>query len=228
MGKMKKKPDIIVMLSQNDITVKDAHNIFMSSWDLDVQNWGFKNTGIDKEDIYKLVKTMKEKGKKTFLEVLTYDEISCLDIAKTAAECEFDEVMGTLYFPSVHKYLIDNKISYKPFIGKVSGIPSILESTYAEILDDAKKLLEKGIAGFDFLAYRSKEDGETLTRQFCKAIDAEICVAGSISSFNHIDVMLDIAPSAFTIGSALFDKRFASNGTFRENLQAVINYIKTK
>jgi len=225
---MRRKPDIIVMLTQNDITVKDAYDIFMSSWDIDINNWGIKNTGIGKEDMYKLVKTMKSKGKKTFLEILTYDETSCLDNIKTAVECGFDEIMGTQYFPSVHKFLNDNKIPYKPFVGKVSGIPCILESTYTEILNDAEKLMEKGIIGFDFLAYRSKEDGENLTRQFCNAVNAQICIAGSISSFKHIDVMLDIAPYAFTIGSALFDKKFAIHGTFRENLQVVVNYIKSK
>jgi len=223
---MKRKPDIIVMLTQNDITVKNAYDVFMSSYDLDIHCWGFKNTGINKSDMYKLAKTMKEKGKKTFLEVLTYDETSCLDIAKAAVECEFDEVLGTLYFPSVHKYLNDNNISYKPFVGKVSGIPCVLESAYAEIANDAKSLMEKGITGFDFLAYRHKENGENLARKFCKEIDAQICIAGSISGFKHIDVMLDIAPWAFTIGSALFDKKFASNGSFRDNLRAVLDYVE--
>jgi len=225
---MKRKPDIIVMLTQNDITVKDAYNIFMSSWNLDIRNWGFKNTGINKEDMYKLAKVMKEKGKKTFLEILAYDEASCLDIVKTAVECGFDEVMGTMYFPSVYKYLSNYNIPYKPFIGKVSGVPSILESSFTEILNNAKELMQKGIAGFDFLAYRSKEDGEKLARQFCNAINAEICITGSISSFKHIDIMLDIAPWAFTIGTALFEKKFAVNGSFRDNLLAVVNYMKIK
>ncbi|MCL2801473.1 MAG: hypothetical protein FWD28_06935 [Treponema sp.] len=223
---MKRKPDIIVMLTQNDVTVKDALDIFLSSCDLDVHCWGFKNTGINKEDMYKLAKIMKEKGKKTFLEVLAYDEASCLDIAKTAAECGIDEVMGTLYFPSVHKFLDNAQISYKPFAGKVSGIPCILESAYDKILDNAKDLIKKGITGFDLLAYRSKENGEELARRFCEELPAKICIAGSVSSFKHIDVMLDIAPWGFTIGSALFDKKFVSHGDFRENLEAVLEYME--
>jgi len=222
---MKRKPDIIVMLTQNDVTVKNAYDVFMSSHDLDVNCWGFKNTGINKQDMYKLVKTMKKKGKKTFLEVLSYDEVSCLDCVKIAVECEIDEIMGTLYFPSVQKYLKDNGIPYKPFAGKVSGIPCVLESSCAEIIEDAKNLMENGVNGFDLLAYRSKEDGENLARQFCSAIDAKICIAGSISSFKHIDVILDIAPWAFTIGSALFEGKFVSNGGFRENLEAVLRYV---
>jgi hypothetical protein len=33
-------------------------------------------------------------------------------------------------------------------------------------------------------------------------------------------------PWGFTMGSALFNKNFVKNGTFRENLQHVVNYIK--
>jgi len=221
---MKRKPEIIAMLTQNDVTVKDAYNVFLSSCDLDVRHWGIKNTGINKDDMYKLVKVMKEKGKKTFLEVLAYDETSCLDIVKTAAECGFDEVLGTLYFPSVHKFLNDNKIPYKPFAGKVSGIPCVLEGAYSQIINDAKRLLEKGVSGFDLLTFRHKENGEELARQFCKAVNMPICIAGSISSFKHIDVILDIAPWGFTIGSALFENKFA-HGSFRDNLLAVIEYV---
>jgi len=222
------KPEIIVMLTQNDRTVDNAYDIFMSSYDLDVHNWGFKNTGINKDEMQRLVKTMKDKGKKTFLEILAYDETSCFDIVKTAVECEFDEIMGTLYFPSVHQYL--NRI--KPFVGKVSGIPGILKGTYAEIIADAKQLIEKGVTGFDLLAYRHRENGEDLARQFCSDIKTltnfpvQVCISGSVSSFKHIDVLLDISPWAFTIGSALFESKFAPQGNFRENLQAVIEYMK--
>jgi putative N-acetylmannosamine-6-phosphate epimerase len=216
------------MLTYNDVTVKDAYDVFGSSWDLDVRYWGFKNVGLPKEEMRQVVNAMRDKGKTTFLEVVTYDEASCLEGAKTAVECGFDQIMGTLYYPAVHKYLKDNKVTYKPFVGKVSGSPSILEGSYTEIIDDAKELLSKGITGFDILAYRHVEDGENLARLFCEEVDAEICIAGSISSFERIDVMFDIGPWGFTMGSALFDKKFVSRGTFRENLQVVVDYIKAK
>jgi len=222
---MKRKPLIIAMLTHNDITVKDAYDVFMSSCDLDVNCWGFKNTGIDKDDMFRLVKIMKDKGKKTFLEILEYNEVSCLNIVKTAVECQFDEITGTLNFPSVHKYLKDKNIPYKPFAGNVSGIPGVLNGTYEEILYDAKKLLENGAAGLNLLAYRHRENGEELARKLCTAIKTPVCITGSISSFKHIDTILDITPWGFTIGTAFFERKFAADGTFRENLQAVVQYM---
>ena len=151
-----------------------------------------------------------------------------MDGAKTAVECGFDCLMGTLYYESVHNYLKEQGLTYMPFVGKVSGSPSILEGTNEEIIQNAKDLMAKGIKGFDILAYRHVVDGEKLAREFCAAVDAQICIAGSINSFARIDTMFDIGPWTFTMGSALFEKKFVPEGDFRENLKAVADYMAAK
>ena len=223
------RPEIVVMLTYDDVTVKNAYEVFESCKDLDeVKYWGFKNVGLPKDEMKKVAAAMKEAGKTTFLEVVTYDEESCLDGAKTAVDCGFDCLMGTLYFESVHKYLDEHGVTYMPFVGKVSGSPSILEGTNEEIIEDAKQMMAKGIKGFDILAYRHVVDGEKLAYDFCKAVDAQICIAGSINSFARIDTMFDIGPWSFTMGSALFAKKFVKDGDFRTNLKAVADYMAAK
>ena len=88
--------------------------------------------------------------------------------------------------------------------------------------------MAKGIKGFDILAYRHVVDGEKLAYEFCEAVDAQICIAGSINSFKRIDTMFDIGPWTFTMGSALFEKKFLPEGSFRENLIAVADYMAKK
>lgn len=193
------KPEIIIMLTHHDVTVKDAGEIFEQCKDLPVKFWGFKNVGLPKDEMKKVAGAMKAAGKTTFLEVVTYDEASCLDGAQTAIDCGFDYLMGTVYYDSVAKLLKENGMAYLPFVGKVSGSPSILEGTNEEIIQNAKDLMAKGIKGFDILAYRHVVDGEKLAREFCAAIDAEICIAGSINSFARIDTMFDIGPWTFTL-----------------------------
>jgi len=195
---------------------------------LPVKHWGFKNVGLPKDQMKELAAQMKQAGKETFLEVVTYDEASCLDGARTAIDCGFDYLMGTLYYDSVAKLLRDNGMEYLPFVGKVSGSPSILEGTNEEIIRNAKDLMAKGIKGFDILAYRHVVDGEKLARDFCAAVDAKVCVAGSINSFARIDTMFDIGPWTFTMGSALFEKKFVPDGSFRDNLIAVAEYMAKK
>ncbi|MDY3079066.1 MAG: hypothetical protein SOR56_02470 [Oscillospiraceae bacterium] len=222
------RPEIIIMLTHHDVTVKNAAEIFEECKDLPIKFWGFKNVGLPKDEMKALAKAMKDAGKTTFLEVVTYDEASCLDGAQTAIDCGFDCLMGTLYYDSVAKLLKDNNMDYMPFVGKVSGSPSILEGSNEEIIANAKELMAKGITGFDILAYRHVIDGEKLAREFCAAVDAKICIAGSISSYERIDTMFDIGPWTFTMGSALFDKNFIPSGSFYENLEAVANYMAKK
>ena len=222
------RPDIVVMLTHHDVTVPNAYEVFETCKDLPVQFWGFKNVGLPKDQMKALTAAMKAAGKTTFLEVVTYDEDSCMDGAKTAVECGFDCLMGTLYYESVHNYLKEQGLTYMPFVGKVSGSPSILEGTNEEIIQNAKDLMAKGIKGFDILAYRHVVDGEKLAREFCATIDAQICIAGSINSYARIDTMFDIGPWTFTMGSALFEKKFVPDGDFRTNLKAVAEYMAKK
>ena len=222
------RPEIIVMLTHHDVTVPNALDVFETCKDLPVQYWGFKNVGLPKEQMKAVTAAMKAAGKTTFLEVVTYDEESCMDGAKTAVECGFDCLMGTLYYESVHSYLKEQGLTYMPFVGKVSGSPSILEGTNEEIIQNAKDLMAKGIKGFDILAYRHVVDGEKLAREFCAAIDAQICIAGPINSFARIDTMFDIGPWTFTMGLALFEKKFVPEGDFRANLKAVADYMAQK
>lgn len=222
------KPEIIIMLTHHDVTVQDAAEVFEACKDLPVKFWGFKNVGLPKDQMKALCQAMKAAGKTTFLEVVTYDEASCLDGAQTAIDCGFDYLMGTIYYDSVAKLLCDNNMAYLPFVGKVSGSPSILEGSNEEIIQNARDLMAKGIKGFDILAYRHVIDGEKLAYEFCRAIDAEICIAGSINSFGRIDTMFDIGPWTFTMGSALFEKKFVADGSFRDNLKAVADYMAAK
>jgi len=223
------RPDIIIMLTHHDVTVKNAAEVFEECRDLEqVKLWGFKNVGLPKDQMKALVAAMKAAGKTAFLEVVTYDEASCLEGAQTAIDCGFDCLMGTLYYDSVAKLLEKNGMEYLPFVGKVSGSPSILEGSNEEIIENARELMAKGVKGFDILAYRHVVDGEKLAYEFCAAVPARICIAGSINSFGRIDTMFDIGPWTFTMGSALFEKKFVPTGSFRDNLIAVAYYMKAK
>jgi len=217
--------ELIVMLTYNDQTVKNAIEVFDSAKDLDVTCWGFKNIGLPLPEMKVLVRNMKEAGKTTFLECVSYDEEHCMEAAKIAVECGFDCFMGTLYHPSVGEY-VKGKIKYYPFCGNVWANPSILGDDIDGIINDCKRLQALGADGIDLLAYRFVGDPVELIRQFTKEVKLPTCIAGSIDSFARLDFMEEISPASFTMGSALFDKKFVADGTFRENLKAVADYLK--
>ena len=218
------KSNIIIMLTHNDMTVKNAIEVFDSCKDLPVQFWGFKDVGLEREKMAQLVKNMKDAGKTTFLEVVTYSEQECMAGAPTAVEMGFDYLLGTLFFDSVYDYLRQHQVKYLPFCGTVTGSPSVLTGSFEEIIADAQSMLDKGVYGIDLLAFRH-EDGAGLAEAYCKAIQAPVVIAGSINSPARIDFINRIDPWAFTMGSALFEGDFVPGGGVRENLEAVVAYM---
>ena len=132
------KPEIIIMLTHHDKTHPECEDIFNACKDLPVQHWGFKNVDQPIGVMKSCAAAMKAAGKTTYLEVVTYDEESCLAGAQTAIDCGFDCLCGTIYYESVHKKLADAGVEYLPFVGKVHGSPSVLEGTNEEIIAEAK------------------------------------------------------------------------------------------
>lgn len=220
------QPRIIVMLTHHDKTVQEAVEVFHSCSDLPINYWGFKDIGLLPKEMATLVHLMKKSGKKTFLEVVSYSEKACLRGAKLAVEMGFDYLMGTIYYASVVDFLSTQNIKYLPFCGNVHGSPSVLEGSIQEIIMDARKLLGMGVYGIDLLAFRHT-NGQDLASTYCQAIHEPVVVAGSINSLARIDFINSINPWGFTMGSALFEKKFAPEGDFRTNLINVCDYMNS-
>ena len=205
---------IIIMLTHNDQTVKNALEVFDSCKDLPVDFWGFKDVGLEHDKMAELIKAMKAAGKTTFLEVVTYSEEECMAGAKTAVEMGFDYLMGTIFFDSVYAYLQEHQVKYLPFCGTVTGSPSVLTGSFEEIIANAQSMIDKGVYGIDLLAFRHAQGAEL----------AEV-IAGSINSRERIDFINRINPWAFTMGSALFTENFAPGAGVRKNLEEVVAYM---
>ncbi|MGN0733542.1 MAG: hypothetical protein ACI4LC_05135 [Emergencia sp.] len=220
---------LIVMLTCNDVTVKNAKEVFESCKDLPVTNWGFKDVGLPPEEMKELTKLMKDAGKTTFLEVVTYSEEECMRGAKLAVECGFDVLCGTIFYDSVAEYIKTTNLKYCPFVGKVSQSPSILEGTVEYALEQQKEYAEKGAFGIDLLGYRYVDgDPEEYSAEYIRKAGLPTILAGSIGSPERIEKVRAMNPWTFTMGSALFNKNFVKDGTFRENLEKVIELCEQK
>ncbi|MBT3319125.1 MAG: hypothetical protein HN948_00945 [Clostridia bacterium] len=222
---MKEIPKLIVMLTHNDKTVKDAIKVFKACKDTQAQYWGFKEAGLKKSKMKRLVKMMKAAGKTTFLEVVDYTEQGCIEGAKVGIECGFDILMGTMYFDSVRDIVKEAGMMYMPFVGEITGRPSILGGTIEGMVGEANSLIEKGVDGFDLLAYRFTGDPEELIKRFVDEVNLPVCIAGSIKNFERLDLMKDVSPWTFTIGSAFFEKDFGDL-SFADQIEVVCDYMK--
>lgn len=220
-------PELIIMLTNNDITVSNAAEVFEQCKDLPAKKWGFKDVGLPKKEMIELAKKMKEAGKETYIEVVTYTEEGCLEGAKMACECGFDYLTGTLPFESVFKYAKEHNLKYYPFCGEVGGSPVELTGTIESVVESAKECIANGASGIDLTAYRYVDgDSVELTKAVVDAVGADnVCIAGSIGNIERMDAMKEAGVAEYTMGSALFNANFVKGGTFRENLEYVLEYL---
>ena len=221
---MKNSLNLIVMLTHNDETVNNAHEIFEKCKNSDAKFWGFKEKSLPIEQMKNLYKYMKECGKTTFLEVVEYTEKEGLEGAKIALECGCDILMGTMFFDSINEFCKKNNLRYMPFVGKVTERPSILEGEIDEIIKEANEYLKKGVYGFDLLGYRYTGNAVELNERFVLEINAPVCIAGSVNGYERLDELKNINPWSFTIGSAFFENKF--DGSFEEQINKVCEYVK--
>jgi len=221
-------PKLILLYILNDVTVEDAQEHFEMVKDLDVDYFGFKEIGLPEKEMKVLCDSIHSIGKEAFVEVVEYDEDKILGPAKQAVKLGFDYLMGTIYYPSVMEIVNDSDLKYFPFCGKIYERPSILDGTIEEIVEDAKRIEAAGADGFDLLAYRYKhpEKADMLVKKLVSEINAPIVSAGSINSFKRLQATIDQGVWGFTIGGAFFEKKFVPDGTYRDNVAAVVEYLK--
>ncbi len=217
-------PELIVMLTHNDVTVANAPEVFEECKDAKAKFWGFKEVGLPIEEMKKLYARMKECGKTTFLEVVAYTEEECLEGAKMAVECGCDILMGTLYFQSIMDYCKENDLKYMPFVGKITGRPSVLEGTIEGMIAEANDYISKGAYGIDLLGYRYVGDAVELNKKFVAGVNGPVCLAGSVNSYKRLDEVKDADSWSFTIGGAFFENKF--DGTFAEQIDKVCIYME--
>lgn len=220
------KPELIVMLTHHDETVKNARQLFHDLKDTPVKYWGFKDIGLAEDQMKALVREMKDAGKITCLEVVSLSEQDGLAGAKLAVQSGFDYLMGTVYFESIGAFLKDKSIQYFPFPGKVYGHPSILGGTLEEIVAHAQWLEKQDVHGLDLLTYRFQGDAFRLLCEVIRSVQIPVVSAGSIASFKRIAEVWRANAWGFTIGSAFFDGAFVPNAGFADNLYAVIDWMQ--
>lgn len=217
-------PKLIVMLTHNDHTIENAREIFESCKNTKAEFWGFKEKPLPISEMKSLFSEMKSYGKTTFLEVVEYDEESGLHGAKIAKECGCDILMGTVFFDSINQFCKENNMKYMPFVGQITNRPSILEGSIEDMISEAKEYLAKGVYGFDLLGYRYTGDPVKLNNAFVQAIEAPVCLAGSVDSYERLDEVIEANPWAFTVGSAFFDEKFGTD--FHKQINNVCNYME--
>lgn len=217
-------PKLIVMLTYHDVTVSNAAEVFELCKDTRAQYWGIKEEGLPLEEMQALFRRMKDCGKITCLEVVAYTEAEGLRGAEIAAACGCDLLMGTVFSDAIHAFCQAHGLRYLPFVGQVTGRPSVLHGTAEDMIAQARVYCSKGVSGIDLLGYRYTGNALALNQALTAAVPAPVCIAGSVNSYERLAEVRAVGPAYFTVGSAFFDHAFGQE--IADQIDAVCAYME--
>lgn len=197
------------MLTSGDRTVGDCLSVLDGAADLGLRHVGFKDVGVEPDVLEALHRRIKDLGATSYLEVVSLTPESTQRSARTARKLGVDRVLGGGDASAVLRELAGTDIEYFPFVGRPQGHPTELLGSPDEIAADCRRVHALGCAGVDLLAFRSLSAPPLdLVRAARKALGGKLIVAGSVDSPARIRELEALGVDAFTIGTALFERRF--------------------
>ena len=217
-------PEFIFMLTRNDVTVEDAFEVYDEVRNAGLRYIGFKDVGLPFDRLKALTEIMHEGGQEVMLEVVSEEKKDELRSAQAALDLGVDYLLGGTHAEEVTQMLSGTNIRYCPFPGRVVSHPSLLRGSIEEIAQSAGRLAAAdGVRGLDLLAYRYDGDVERLVRAVVESVKVPVIAAGSVDTEEKIRTLADAGVWGFTVGSAIFEGKFAYNGaSTREQVETVL------
>lgn len=212
--------DFIFMLTEHDRTVSNCMEIMKGVSDTGLTHIGCKELGVERETLRELVRTIKDVGATSYLELVGTNFDGCVDAVEMAVDVGVERLLGGLRPEELQK-ICDGRVQYYPFPGFPEGHPTKLRGTPDQVAEHCRRFSAIRCPGVDLLAYRAVDaDPLDLVRAARSAMDGYIICAGSVDSPERIRALADAGADAFTIGSAVFD------GSFSPSVSSIAERVK--
>jgi hypothetical protein len=221
--------EFIFMLTRHDRTIDDAEEVVDAVCDLGVRHIGFKDIGVPRATLARVVERIRSRRGVCYLEVVSTTPDAVADSLATGVALGVDCILGGTDLDSARRVL-GSLDRYFPFPGRPVGHPTRLEGTAAQVERDARTARERGCGGIDLLAYRATEaDPLALVRAARRGIGGgRLIVAGSVHCAEQVHALAAAGADAFTVGSAVFDGTFApTKGTLRGQVQRILDACRS-
>ena len=225
--------EFIFMLTRDDVTLKDAREVYASVAGSGLRHVGCKDVGLPKDELAALMDDIRSNGHETWIEVVSETEEATLESARAAAEMRPDHLIGGTLIEPVQEILAGERsgdeasgrgsgVKFWPYVGQIVGHPCLLRGSINEIVADTERAAALGVDGINLLAYRYDGDVEALTRAVVGATDLPVICAGSVDSVERIRALEAYGAWAFTIGTAALDGVLVENTPLSGQLEAAI------
>lgn len=217
------------MLTRRDRTIDGAEDLVDAVADLGVRHIGFKDVGVPKSALARIVERIRARRAVSYLELVSTTPSSVAASLAAGAALGVDRVLGGTDLAAAEQALggLDR---YFPFPGRPAGHPTKLGGLPPDIERDAKQARDRGCGGVDLLAYRATDaDPLALVRAARRGIgERTLIVAGSVHSASQIHALAAAGADAFTIGSAVFDGTFSpTKGSLRGQVLDILDACRS-
>jgi hypothetical protein len=214
--------EFIFMLTRDDVTLKDAREVYASVAGSGLRHVGCKDVGLPKDELAALMDDIRSNGHETWIEVVSETEEATLESARAAAEMRPDHLIGGTLIEPVQEILAGTGVKFWPYVGQIIGHPCLLRGAIDEIVADTQRAASLGVDGINLLAYRYDGDVEELVRAVVGATDLPVICAGSVDSIDRIRTLDACGAWAFTIGTAALDGVLVDGAPLSGQLEAAL------
>jgi hypothetical protein len=215
--------EFIFMLTRDDVTLKDAREVYASVAGSGLRHVGCKDVGLPTEQLKALMEDIRSNGHESWIEVVSETQEDTLASARAAAEIRPDHLIGGTLIEPVQEILNGTGVKFWPYVGQIVGHPCLLRGSIEEIVADTERAAALGVDGINLLAYRYDGDVEALVRAVVGATDLPVICAGSVDSVERIRALEASGAWAFTIGTAALDGALVEGAPLSGQLQAAID-----
>ena len=221
--------EFIFMLTHHDVTIPNALQVIDEVKDTGLKCVGCKDVGLNPDQYKELFSKFRKYGMQSFLEVVTYSEEEHFRGIDLGIKIGADNIIGGMpvYTKKTANYLKEKRArtGFFPYVGKVTGHPCLLGGKVEEIVREGNEAAIQGANGINLLLYRYSGDQNHLLTTAAKEIRIPLLVAGNVVNFEQIKELKANKVWAFTIGGAILEKKFAENGSTKQQVQAVLNSL---
>src|SRR5215212_236198 len=137
--------EFIFMLTRDDVTLRDAREVYASVAGTGLRHVGCKDVGLPRDELSGLMDDIRAHGHETWIEVVSETEADTLASARAAAEIRPDHLIGGTLIEPVQDILTGTGVKFWPYVGQIVGHPCLLRGSVEEIVADTKRAAELGV-----------------------------------------------------------------------------------